>query len=66
MNPILEEHIKDTVMKESIKIPPAWKNQPALATTRTELKALQRAEFVPDASYDLDGDGSVGNRDYVC
>ena len=33
--------------------------------TKTKLKAKQRAEFIPDLSYDLDGDGVVGNRDLV-
>ncbi len=32
--------------------------------TRTQLMAARRASFVPDLSYDLDGDGVVGSRDY--
>lgn len=66
MNPIMEEHIKGTVLCEDIKLPPEWGKKPSiLATTRTELKQLQKSEFVPDISYDIDGDGSVGNKDYV-
>lgn len=65
MNKIIKAHVKDTVYNEKIKIPPHWKNQPLVTTTRTDLKNLQRAEFVPDKSYDIDGDGSVGNKDYV-
>jgi len=33
--------------------------------TRTKLFAERRKEKVPDTSYDLDGDGYVGGRDYV-
>jgi len=33
--------------------------------TRTEMIARRKKEILPNISYDLDGDGSVGNRDYV-
>lgn len=33
--------------------------------TKTKLLAERRAEMVPHISYDLDGDGFVGGRDYV-
>ena len=33
--------------------------------TRTELLELRKKEAIPDISYDLDGDGYVGGRDYV-
>jgi len=33
--------------------------------TRTELLENRRKEAIPDLSYDLDGDGYVGGRDYV-
>jgi len=33
--------------------------------TKTDMLANRRAEFIPHISYDLDGDGVVGNRDYV-
>jgi len=33
--------------------------------TRTEMIAIRKKEILPNISYDLDGDGSVGNRDYV-
>lgn len=29
------------------------------------MQANRRKEFVPDISFDLDGDGVVGNRDLV-
>ena len=58
-------HLQTAVLHENIKLPPAWERSPEKATTRTELKKLQREEFVPDLSYDIDGDGSIGNRDYV-
>lgn len=33
--------------------------------TFTKLKEIRRKEILPDISYDLDGDGFVGGRDYV-
>ena len=33
--------------------------------TFTKLKDFRKAEYLPDISYDLDGDGFVGGRDYV-
>lgn len=33
--------------------------------TRTKLLESRKKEILPDVSYDLDGDGFVGGRDYV-
>ena len=33
--------------------------------TRTELFAKRKSDNLPHISYDLDGDGFVGGRDYV-
>lgn len=33
--------------------------------TVTKLKEIRKKEILPDLSYDLDGDGFVGGRDYV-
>jgi len=33
--------------------------------TRTKLIQQRKVEAIPDLSYDLDGDGYVGGRDYV-
>jgi hypothetical protein len=33
--------------------------------TRTQLLERRRKDIIPDISYDLDGDGYVGGRDYV-
>jgi hypothetical protein len=33
--------------------------------TRTKLIESRKKEILPDISYDLDGDGFVGGRDYV-
>jgi hypothetical protein len=60
LHPALAEHLKNTVMNEDIKIPLSWNQKPSGPTTRTKLKQMQRNEFIPDKSYDLDGDGSVG------
>ena len=52
--------------KDEIKIP--WEtNQLYKSTpmTRTKLLERRKKEKIPDISYDLDGDGYVGGRDYV-
>lgn len=33
--------------------------------TRTKLSEIRRSVKVPHISYDLDGDGYVGGRDYI-
>lgn len=33
--------------------------------TKTKLLEYRKKEAIPDISYDLDGDGFVGGRDYV-
>ena len=33
--------------------------------TNTILKELRKRESIPDISYDIDGDGFVGGKDYV-
>ena len=52
---------------EEAKIPNWWqrgeKTNPH--RTNTDLQANRRREFIPDISFDLDGDGIVGNRDLV-
>ena len=33
--------------------------------TRTKLFEKRKQDLIPDISYDIDGDGFVGGRDYV-
>ena len=53
--------------KDNIKIPWDRTNQLYKSTpmTRTKLLERRKKEKIPDISYDLDGDGYVGGRDYV-
>ena len=53
--------------KENIKTPWDASNPLTQSTpmTRTKLLQLRKKENIPDISYDLDGDGYVGGRDYV-
>jgi hypothetical protein len=48
---------------------PEWWSKPGLKDeerkTRTKVNENRRLEKVPHISYDLDGDGFVGGRDYV-
>lgn len=54
---------KDKSAFIDVKEHPEWNHQPQ-NNTRTELQRTRRAEKYPDISYDLDGDGVVGQRDY--
>ena len=48
------------------QIPSWWGNSPNSGKkTRTELLEARKKERLPDISFDLDGDGFVGGRDYV-
>ena len=53
--------------KDKIKIPWDTKNELYKSTPMTQTKLIERRkkERIPDISYDLDGDGYVGGRDYV-
>ena len=54
--------------KEKAKIPHWWgseANPYNKRTDRAQLFATRKAEKQPHISFDLDGDGIVGNKDYV-
>ena len=50
-----------------VRIPGWWQKNAKTNANRTftDMQANRRKEFVPDISFDLDGDGVVGNRDLV-
>ena len=50
---------------EEVKIPGWWQSGSQTVKTLTALNQNRRKEWVPDMSFDLDGDGVVGNRDLV-
>ncbi len=50
---------------KSVVVPEHWGANGQPKRTKTEMLAERRAALRPDLSYDLDGDGIVGNRDYV-
>ena len=47
-----------------IKFPSEWTHDPP-AKTRTELLAQRKQARIPDITFDLDGDGTVGGQDLV-
>ena len=59
----------DSDFVKNLKMPAGWgtndieRKNPTL--TKTELLQKRRSEVKPHISFDLDGDGVVGNRDYV-
>ena len=55
------------VSNQEIKIPEWWQKKGVANAHRTltELQNHRRKGFIPDMSFDLDGDGIVGNRDLV-
>ena len=50
---------------KSVVIPDHWGANGQPKRTKTEMLAKRKSALRPDLSYDLDGDGIVGNRDYV-
>lgn len=56
------------ILTKSVRIPEWW-SKPGQKDedkkTRTNLQQQRKLEKVPHISYDLDGDGFVGGRDYV-
>lgn len=55
-------------LSSNVRIPEWWSKPGVpedLKKCRTKLQDNRRAEKVPHISYDLDGDGFVGGRDYV-
>ena len=57
------------VQTEAVKLPRHMRSQSLAIVpekmTLTKLKEFRKKEILPDLSYDLDGDGFVGGRDYV-
>jgi hypothetical protein len=55
------------ILEDQIKVPDWWGGQPGSnpRKTKTELNIIRQQKRMPDISFDLDGDGYVGNRDYV-
>ena len=56
------------ILGQSVRIPEWWSKPGVpeeLKQTKTKLTEFRRQEKVPHISYDLDGDGFVGGRDYV-
>lgn len=51
--------------KDDIKVPEWWSTTSPNKMTRTQLLEDRKKSRIPDISYDLDGDGYVGGRDYV-
>jgi len=67
--PINRNKIKYNILSEKDNLKTPWDNSNPLTQstpmTRTKLLQLRKKENIPDISYDLDGDGYVGGRDYV-
>ncbi len=67
--PINRNKIQYNILSEKEDIKTPWDSTNPLSQstpmTRTKLLELRKKENIPDISYDLDGDGYVGGRDYV-
>ena len=67
--PINPNKIKYNILSENEIQKTPWDTSNSLTQstpmTRTKLLELRKKENIPDISYDLDGDGYVGGRDYV-
>ena len=61
----LKDFKKGSLAQADVKIPAQWQNRKASGhRTLTDLQQNRRRNL-PDMSFDLDGDGVVGNRDLV-
>ena len=49
----------------SVSLPNSAPFDPNQKMTKTRLIEMRKQECVPDISYDIDGDGFVGGKDYV-
>ena len=67
--PVNRNKIKYNILSEKENLKTPWDSSNPLTQstpmTRTKLLQLRKKENIPDISYDLDGDGYVGGRDYV-
>ena len=67
--PINRNKVQYNILSEKVDIKTPWDSTNPLSQstpmTRTKLLELRKKENIPDISYDLDGDGYVGGRDYV-
>ena len=63
----IKEFSKVASGEGEVRIPSWWQKNAKTNPNRTftDMQANRRKEFVPDISFDLDGDGVVGNRDLV-
>lgn len=60
------EDCADNVLTQNVRIPEWWSKPGELdRRTKTKVDDERRLEKRPHISYDLDGDGYVGGRDYV-
>ena len=67
--PINRNKVQYNILSEKEDIKTPWDSTNPLSQstpmTRTKLLEQRKKENIPDISYDLDGDGYVGGRDYV-
>lgn len=62
----IKERGRNILLDNTVTAPTWWgENGSAPKRTLTDMQARRRKDNIPDISYDLDGDGIVGNRDYV-
>jgi len=59
---VLATEFNNGINSDKVKLPNTWMG-PNPGKTRTQLMHEHRSEFIPDPSYDIDGDGIVGGRD---
>lgn len=72
----LNDDGKNILKDQTIQVPDWWKDgkneqnctiqsNGQKVKTNTELQDARRKQRIPDISFDLDGDGNVGGRDFV-
>lgn len=68
---LVKRNQSNILTDKTVKIPDWWGEKVRPSTqgpkkmTQRILKEQRKTECIPDISYDLDGDGFVGGKDYV-
>ncbi|CAI2366709.1 unnamed protein product [Moneuplotes crassus] len=54
-----------TAEKDNIRIPSKWKSNKDIIRTQSNLARVRKQDWIPDPSFDLNGDGTVSAHEYA-
>ena len=62
---VIPDSVTNNIRGRSVSLPNSAPFDSHQKFTKTRLVEMRKRESVPDISYDIDGDGFVGGKDYV-